>query len=529
MRVFPKRWVMPLLAGWLACFAGPVLVAQEVPVVRFTVDRFEVAGENPLSPDEVDETLAPYLGDHEGLERLLAAADALQNRLHAAGYTFLRVGVPQQTVAEGVVRLNVVAFEVGRIEITGNKYFSDGNILRSVPALEPGATPNTRTISRQLVLANEHPSKHIEVKFGQGQAQGTVDGRVEVTDRRPYSLFAVLNNTGTDETDDSRLTLGAQHSNLFDRDQAATFTYTTSPREPSKVKQFGVHYRWPLYQFSGALSAFWVDSDVDSGLVADAFDVSGAGRFWGLDYTQLFHSLGRYRHRATLRVEDKFFDPTVLFNNMPLPPGFTGITPVRSRPLTLRYEATYPFREGSVRGYVSYVHNLPGGSKNDSTSYEESRPFIGIDNNWDAWRLGGGFTRALPASFVLQGRIDGQISDEPLISGEQFGVGGASSVRGYDERQVSGDSGYAASLEVWSPALKYNTRLLGFVDYGYRTNKNPQPGEVESETLASLGAGLRWTWKQSFSAQVDFARTLNEAGGVGEGHTKLHFNLLYRY
>ena len=51
---------------------------------------------------------------------------------------------------------------------------------------------------------------------------------------------------------------------------------------------------------------------------------------------------------------------------------------------------------------------------------------------------------------VLSARLDGQWSDEPLIPGEQFGIGGARSVRGYEEREASGDSGFFVSAELIS-------------------------------------------------------------------------------
>lgn len=48
-------------------------------------------------------------------------------------------------------------------------------------------------------------------------------------------------------------------------------------------------------------------------------------------------------------------------------------------------------------------------------------------------------------------RADGQWASEPLISNEQFGIGGVNSVRGYHEGEVFGDEGWHVSFEQETP------------------------------------------------------------------------------
>ncbi|MBU6410003.1 MAG: hypothetical protein KGR98_06415 [Verrucomicrobia bacterium] len=48
-------------------------------------------------------------------------------------------------------------------------------------------------------------------------------------------------------------------------------------------------------------------------------------------------------------------------------------------------------------------------------------------------------------------RADGQWATEPLISPEQFGAGGVASVRGYNEGEVFGDTGWHVSLDQFTP------------------------------------------------------------------------------
>ena len=50
-------------------------------------------------------------------------------------------------------------------------------------------------------------------------------------------------------------------------------------------------------------------------------------------------------------------------------------------------------------------------------------------------------THELPEGFQLFGKMQGQVADQPLVSSEQFSVGGLDTVRGYLESEALGDNG----------------------------------------------------------------------------------------
>ena len=139
---------------------GLPAAAQDVPVVHFSVDRFIVEGDNPLDKAATERILKPFLGERQGLKDLQAAAAALQKTLGERGYAFRRVVLPPQTLEGNTVKLTVIAFKLGTIRVSGNRYFSNANILSSLPDLRRGRVPDTRELSRELQLANEQPSEH---------------------------------------------------------------------------------------------------------------------------------------------------------------------------------------------------------------------------------------------------------------------------------------------------------------------------------------------------------------------------------
>ena len=524
-----KRFPTPSRA-LIDCALIAILVAvamatarAETPIVRFEVERFEVEGDNPLSEARTQEVLAPFTGTHAGVDGLLAAADALEQAIEDAGVAFQRVVLPPQSLQDGTVVLRVAVFTVAHVEVHGAQHHSEENIRRSVPALREGETPDSGAIARTLALANLQPWKTTSLTFRESETrpQG-LDATLDVEDRRPRLLWSALDNTGSAPTGPFRWSVGASLGNLFDRDHTLNASYVTSPGHASRVRQWALGYSAPAYRLRGMLSGYYVRSDVDSGRVLELFDVSGAGVFGGLLYTHELGNRGRLTHRVSLGIDDKRFDNDLVLAGTDLdvaPP------PVRSRPVSLHYGAEHAGDEWGIELSAQYVRNLPSGGGNDDSTYAANRP--GAKAGWDALRGGAVLSRSLPARWTLRALAEGQVANEALIVGEQFGVGGVRSVRGFSEREIAGDDGVRASLELWSPAVATlaGLRFLVFADAGRVSSAF---GPDRDDTVASVGWGVRWNWNEHVVLLLDVG-TITEGTESRDSGTRGHLNLSVRY
>jgi len=520
-----------------ACFAAFACTAlAQTGEVLLEVRQFALEGANPLSEQEAQSILAPHLGRHTSLATIEAAANALETAMRGRGYSFHRVIVPAQRPADGVVKLQILQFQVAEVTVSGNQYFTSENVLRAVPALQPGTAPDLRELSRQLSLANEHPAKRLTINIKESRTPNALDAEVKVLDVPSQQTFIALTG-GTNDVDNTinrntgytRLTLGHQQSNLFDRDHALTLTYTTSPDHIDDVMQVGAFYWLPLYGYNTALRAFWSRSDVDSGSVGvggQSFDVSGRGEFYGLSATYALPKLGSMSHNVMLGIEDRYFKSTV---------GAAGALiqspAVSSRPVSLRYTARAEQPEYGIGGFIEYVANVDGGRANDDVSYNNAR--AGASRHWDAFRFGLDANYSFGSGWSLVGRLRGQEASEPLIPGEQFGIGGVASVRGLREREMSGDKGAFINLELHTPA--WNGILpFFFYDAGWRKHVTPVAGLPSSDSASSIGVGARWTWEKRLEVSATVATVLNgvslgTAPATDSGHTKLNFSVFYRF
>jgi len=486
---------------------------------RFAVLSFQFEGDLPIPRERALAILAPYTGEAVRIEDLQSAAAALEAELLARGFSFYRVILPPQSL-EGTALLRVLPFKLANATVSGNRHFSTQNVLRSLPALRKGESPNIGEVGRNRAAANEHPTKEIDITFRQSETPDSVDAEVRVQDQAPFSVFIGLNNTGDRRTGSYRATLGVQHSNLWDRDHSVTATYTTSPEKTSEVKQYGLYYRIPFYPVSGALTVFYAFSDVNSGTVANAFEVSGRGEFAGVHWRQHLTPIGAYSHSLEAGLDDRFFDNNVVFGATQL-----GVD-VRSRPVNFTYLARYDQAESSISGSLQYARNLHGGADNNDAAYSGNR--AGATRDWQAWRYSAdGQWRAGPGAIAV--RVRGQFTGEPLIPGEQFGLGGASSVRGLREREVTGESGISMSFEGLLPLPWEGWTALAFVDGGQVRVKDAIPGQMGRQGAWSAGLGLRWTFARSFQLAIDAAQVLDGTSVSEAGDRRVHFSLVYRY
>lgn len=514
----PLRPVTTALALSLLLLAAPLQArgpGENEPVL-FTVERINVTGDNPLPADETQALLRPYLGEQAGLLGLQNAADALEQAMRARGHSFHRVVIPPQR-GRREFELRALEFVVGDVSIEGNSHFDPENIRAMVPSLEAGVTPDSRALSRDLQRANRHPSKRLALTMRRSDTPDAVDALLSVRDERPFTAFVSLNNRGARDTGEERLTAGLQHSNLFGLDQVLTASYTTAPGHWSDVAQYGLSWKMPFNSIATDLTLIGSYSDVDSGIVADFFDVTGEGTVAGALVEHTLLNRGRYGHRVQASLFDKQFENSVDFLGQQIGAD------VRTRPVSLRYDGEWLRDDGNIGFHIAWARNLPHGSENSAAAYTAAR--AGAETDWDAWQAGAFLDLRFGEGWLLRSRLAGQYAGEPLVPGEQFGLGGAGSVRGFLPRAASTDDGVAGTVELWIPPPSPKLQLLGFVDVARGWRDQVQVGEEDELSLASLGVGMRWQPTEWLRANLDWGYVINGASNVESGNHRVHFNL----
>jgi hemolysin activation/secretion protein len=513
----------------LACTiaAGSVTAQDSV-----RVSGYKVTGNTLLDPKAVDAVLLPMLGQRS-LPELHRAAAAVQALYAAEGYGAVVAYVPPQSGQDGLVTIAVVEGKLSAITVQGATRFPEDNIKASLPALRLGETPRLRDIDAQLRIANENPAKQVQVLLKPGQRAGEAEADLMVQDQ-PLNRFSVgLDNTGNERTGDYRASLGWQSANVTGHDDVLGAQLQISPTEPDQVRVLSAGYRWPWYRQRMVFDAFAAYSDVDGGTsqsLAGDLRFVGRGRVVGVRASWYLARWGEFDPRVILGLDRRAYLNRCDIDGLPSGACGPAGASVAVSPLSLELA----LQSGGARPMALSVslHNdlRLGGSNSDRASFEAVR--TGAKPGYVALRFGTSAAMAVAEQWLLRGRLSGQWTPDALVSGEQFGLGGAQSVRGYEERELVGDLGLAASVELTGPGLLAadagwgSLRPLAFVDAGLARNQGDAPCvDVRTQcTAASVGVGARYAIG-SFSARVDLAYPLKSVARTQRGDARAHVAL----
>ena len=511
----------PVVVAQLAAPAGvespaPTETAAAPAALKFDIDRYVVEGNTLLSPASISDTLAPYTGRQKDFGDVQRALEALQLAYQKRGWGVVQVTLPEQELERGEVRFAVTETRIGKIEVQGNEYFSDANVRRSVPSLQEGQVPNSLAIARSLRVANESSVKQSQVSLKSGSTEGTVDASIKLVDDNPRKYSLSLDNTGTSQTGIYRLGMGFQHSNLWDRDHQFTFQYITNPEHVSQVTVLGAGYHIPLYGRGDSIDLILGYSDVDSGVVQQLFNVSGAGLIALGRYNMNLNRIEDYEHKITYGIDYKAFQNSVLTTTgVPLVPDIT------LHPVSIAYSGELRNDRNSLNFYTSLSYNpFEGGNDAAQSDFKASRGSGGgASANYTIWRAGFNYQRLLPADWSVRVAANAQTTRNALVAGEQFGVGGANSVRGFNERVYSNDKGHQATVELITPDVASKIgfeggrlRFLAFYDTANLSRNFIEPGEQTGLGIDSMGVGLRFTFRERLSVRMDYAQVIHDGG-----------------
>jgi hemolysin activation/secretion protein len=522
-----------LTACLLAILAVPGYArsAPGASLGAFEITRFEVDGNTLLNPAAIQASLAGFTGKDRNFDSVEHAIAALEGAYRKRGFGLVKVILPEQELNQGVVHLKVVETRLGKVRVEDNHFHSAANVERSLPAVAPGAIPNTDEMAANLRMANENPSKKATLQLQSAAEPGVVDASVQVVDTRSWSAGALLDNSGTGPAGRTHLTAQYQNFDVAGLDHVFSMQYTTTPANPGKISVYGAGYHIPFYSWRNSLDVYGSYSNIKASSVSAGLldlTVSGAGTVLGTHFTHELMRIGHYDSQITVGFDRKAFRNDIQFQGTQLGGDVTV------DPLSLSYIGQWDLPAGNVNFYVTGVRNIPGGSQASDANFTAAR--YGAQSDYSLLRYGAGFSRPLPYEWQMRLTLNGQATRDALVPGEQFGVGGASTVRGLQERELSDDKGFTANAELYTPNLcaavpGATTRCtaLAFFDDGHLTRNNALPGEESHETVNSAGIGFRLTSGRALSLQVDYGRVVSATNTQQRGEQRLHALLALAY
>jgi hemolysin activation/secretion protein len=501
-------------AGHAQAAAVPAAPAAAPQGPAFDILEYEIVGNTVLDAATIELAVQDHLGPGRRMSDVEEARAALEAAYQKAGFLTVGVDIPEQRIEDGVVRLAVAEGSVHAVYVTGSRYHSQDRIRTRVPELEPGRVPDFNRVQQQLAdLGRE--DRRVQPVLRPGRLPGTVDIDLQVADSLPAGASIELNNQHAAGTTPVRLLASGHYDNLFQRDHTLSFTLQTAPEKPSESEVAVANYGVPVDDGDTlATNVVVSNSNVDT---LGGTQVIGKGFTLGLrwqhpvGYESGYWSFSAGFDYKDLRQRTQFGADGVSTPLRYLPFQFGIFGQWAAGPDRASFNGTGTFALAPIFRRDIDCPAAGGFTRQDQFSCNHQ----GSDGSFGAikgdLRLAHQFG---PASVAV--RMGAQFASQPLVSAEQYALGGADTVRGYDEGEASGDEGalFSAELRTANLATPFGAKaaerikdlsLLAFVDAGLTYVIDPAAGQPGHVALLGLGTGARISLRSGLDGQLDVA------------------------
>lgn len=386
------------------------------------VEKFVFKGNTVFSSRQLEAKLSPYLGRKLTFSELLQARSAITELYTQAGYinsgAFIPVADNQAVQTNrGIVTIQVVEGKMEAIDVRGSNRLRKYVLSRLKRATSPVLNVN-RLVEALRLLQADPLLDGISAQLNAGSQIGLAALDVTVKEKQPFQVETILDNERSPAVGSFQRQIRLGHANLLGLGDELSIKY----RNTDGSNAIEASYALPLNSQNGTLQFSY--TDVSSKIIERPFtqlDIISDAQSYELSFRQPLlrqASAEATRELAVgIAVSQQEAKTSLLDTPFPISSGADE----RGR---TRISAIRLFQEWSSRS-------------NRNVFLARSQFSVGIDalnatingsppdGRFFAWRGQALWLRKLTEDLTLVLKGDVQLADRPLVSLEQFGLGGS--------------------------------------------------------------------------------------------------------
>lgn len=435
-----------------------------------------------LSSDELDAVTDEFVGTELTMEQLQRLIDTL-NQLYAAKGYLAQALVSPQTVDAGVIHVTLIEGRVGSIRIAESRWTRPSYFTNRL-SLAAGDLLHIDRLDDDVTYLNRTSDVAIRVELVPGEAYGASDVVVYAQEPTNSRFTLAVDGSGRPDTGQFRTSIAWRTPSLLrSRDplsislvyahgtQAQSLSYS-HPISP-KGSRLGISYNKNEVKFLDGVYA-----PVGLRVATESSNVTYSVPLHVSPDTIAILSVERHANESNTYLSGERLTGSES-KGLLVALSIESVTP----------HGTWTFNEAVRGGRAQTPNDSDVAYLKYTASLQHVRP-VG-----DSGRL------------LLRGAL--QRSIEPLLpSHEQFHLGGADTVRGFDQGVASGDHGYAATVEYhwpWYPGMMGYIFADNGAVYPHKGNDEPQTSE---EYLTGIGLGVNWQMGKDTLLHVSYGQPL---------------------
>jgi hemolysin activation/secretion protein len=471
----------------------------------FMVQRIRITRNTIFDTATLLELVAHAQGKTITLPQLGELAGLITNYYRSHGYPLTRAIIPAQTIAAGLVRIEVIEAKLGEVKLENSSRVRDAVLQSTLSSLQTGQDISQAELDHTLLLLSDMAGVTVNASMRPGQVTGTSDLIVSTRPEPRVSGDTALDNYGNNYTGTTRTGGNLTINNPLNSGDTLNLSLLTSGR--------GMNY----------------------GRVAYETVASNQGTRLGASYSALEYLLGGplaplqaygnaqvqsvWLRKPLLRSQTSNVYAQLQYDLMTLRDRIaaSGIQTDRSLDnviLSLSGDARDQAFSGGVNSWnlaVTSGHLRFDNSAAQALNAATAR----TEGQFSKWNVNLGRLQSLTPKTSLYLRFAAQGTNTNLDSTQKMSAGGPYGVRAYDSGAISGDAGYVMSADMryeLGSALRGQWQLSAFADSAYViTNKNSWTPGVNDNKLNGVGMGLKWTSANQWTAAATLAKSMGSA------------------
>lgn len=403
-----------------------------------------VIDEELPAPEGLAASLEPFVGQPMSMALLSEIGKEIVLAWRDSEYPLVDVYFPEQNITGGKLQVVVREAVLGSKRTEGAGITREEHLLENL-RVEPGDRINQRLLGADIDWLNENPVRQVAMIYEKGEEDGTSDIVLDVTEENPITAYAGFANTGLAFTGEEEWSFGVNWFNPFREEHTLGYHYTTD-LEWENLQAHTLFYQTYLpWRHTFRIIGVHVSSDSELPLPTDT---RGLSRQLSPEYRIPLPRPGfnrSWKHALAFGFDYKSTNTDLIFGGA----TFFG-TEVQVGQFRAVYEALVPDELGVTRFNAGLIAS-PGDmfEHNDDASFGATRFGSEADYVYGIAEVERLFR--LPGDYSLRFHLRGRVTDDRLTATEEILAGGYSTVRGFDESIIRGDSGIISSVELISP------------------------------------------------------------------------------
>ncbi len=509
------------LPGKPAASAAPV---APVDTRCFPIKTIELGGADALSEEERAGLIKPYIGQCLGVPQLNEVLKVITDRYLAKGLVTSRAYLLQQDLSSGNLKIQVVEGRLESLKGAEGSGITDRQLGMSFPGKQ-GELLNLREIEQMVDQLNRLPSNQAQMELAPGKAVGGSDVLVKNTPQKPWRVGLSRHNGGQRSTGEQQWGASLDWDNpLGLADQLALRGGNDAVSDHQRTSRNSMlSYNVPFGWWN--LSYSYIESEYRSQAQANNFKFKQTG-----DSQNHQLRLERVIHRdalsktslntgiAYLRTNNFIEDSKLALSSNRLSEAQLGIN--HGRRIGGSFLNIDLGMQNGIGAFDAQANHDPKPGQPDARyrKYTATVSYLYPFNLWGE-------------SLSFSSLMTGQRSEDVLFSPQRMSLGGQSSIRGYKDQMLAGDSGgYWRNDLRWSRPVTWAWMQSVFSEYGTslgydqgvisRNRYNgEQHGRMSSNSVELFARG------KNVAASVTFAHSLERPDAITDREAPIYFRL----